>query len=277
MKSSRRVGAFGCIGALALALGCGPSSGDGDGDASAKPSATATTSASARPPSSAVTIDESDKKPGIEVRVKKEIDDRADGISGTALAVKGAQAALQTPKDWTTTKGDITIVSSADKKASLAAGSLGEEKVADVEKALGLSACSWNPSESLKIGKDKIAGGGADGLCSRGDAKIKTAMISAPSEHLLVVVAWESGGDDANLFGALRSMVRAGGGGGGGGLAACCKALEQNAVSAPPDKKGAYTIAIGACKAALGNKDVVAAIRGVQAAAKGINLPADCK
>jgi hypothetical protein len=266
---------------LALVLAA-CSSGSGDDEPTSKPSGkpatdkTPSAAPSATPPASASVKIESDKKPGIDVRVKQEVDNRADGITGTALAPTGAVATLQRHKDWTETKGDFTAVTSADKKVGLAAGSGGSEKVETAATALGLTACEWNPAESVTVGKDKLAGSAADGLCTKGSAKVKAAMVSLSAEKLLVVGAWEDGGDDASMFGAMRSIVKSGGGG-GGSIAACCAALEKNSVSAPPEQKGGYLLAIGACKAALTNKDTAAAIRAVQAAAKGIGLPAECK
>ena len=249
----------------------------GDADSGAAPSsapASAKPSANASPPASAsVKIDKGDTKPGIDPRVKAEVDDRADGIQGTALVLSGAKATLQTPSAWSTVKGDISVVTSTDKKATLGAAAGGAEKLDKVAEALGLKDCQWNPAESLTLGKDKLPGSGADGLCKKESVLLKAAMVHG--ESLFVLVTWEDGGDDASLFGSLRSIARAGAW--GPSIPACCKALEQNAVSAPPDKKGAYLLAIGACKAAMANPDTAAAIRTIQAAAKGIGLPAECR
>lgn len=272
-----------CRSAVVFLVLAACSSGSEDGEPTSKPSskpATQTTSAAASatpPPSASVKIEGPEKKPGIEERVKQEVDNRADGITGTALAPAGAAAVLQRPKDWTETKGDFTAVTSADKKASLAAGTGGADKAEAAATALGLTACQWNGAESVTLGKDKLAGSAADGICKKGSVQVKAAMVVAPGEKLLVVGAWEEGGDAANMFGAMRSIAKGGGTGGGGSVAACCAALEKNVVSAPPEQKGGYLLAIGACKAALTNKDTAAAIREVQKAAKGIGLPAECK
>lgn len=265
------------IGLLSTLLACS-SGGDADDSGSASSSKPATsakpTTSAAQPPASAsVKIDKGDTKPGVDARVKAEVDNREDGLTGTALAVSGAKATLQTPKDWQTTKGETTVVTSADKKSSLGAAAGGAEKLDKAVEALGLKDCQWNPAESLTIGKDKLPGSGADGLCKKGEGSIKAAMVYG--EGLFVLVAWEQGADDASLFGSLRSIVRAAQQ--GSSVAACCKALEQYSISAPPDKKGGYLLAIGACKAALSNPDTAAAIRAIQAAAQGIGLPAECK
>lgn len=266
------------LASLVLLAGCSPASGDDGGPVtSSKPTASTkpTTSTVTPPASASVKIDQGDTKPGVEARVKAEVDNRADGLTGTALAVTGAKVSLQTAKEWTATKGDVSVVASADKKASLGATAGAAEKLEAVASAMGLRECQWNPAESITIGKDKLAGTGADGLCKKNDQPVKAAMVVVSGEDLIVVGAWETGGDDASIFGSMRSIGRAGGP--SSNVAACCRALEQNSISAPPDKKGGYLLAIGACKAALANKDTAAAIRSIQAAAKGIGLPAECK
>src|SRR5438093_8409167 len=94
-------------------------------------------------------------------RVKAELDGRADGITGTPAAVTGAVASLQTPTTWQTTKGDVTVSGTPDKKAQLAMTSFGAEgtagKLAAAATALGLTACEWSPSETLTVGKNKLA------------------------------------------------------------------------------------------------------------------------
>lgn len=262
---------------LTLLAGCSSPSEDGDTASSSTSTATTkpTTTATAKPTSTgAVQIEQPVNKPGVEARIKKEVDAREDGISGNTLGVTGAAAALQTAKEWTTTKGDPTQVASADKKATLAVGVTGEGKRDAALSALGLSECVWNDPEPLKVGKGKLAGLGADGACKRGGAVVKAAQLELAGEKLLVVGVWENGGDDANLFGALRSIVKTGG---GTNLAACCKALEQNAASAPLNLKASYLAAAGVCKSVMSNPDSAAALRSIQAAAKGAGLPADCK
>lgn len=260
---------------LTLLAGCSSPSEDGDTHSSSTSTAKPTATATAKPTSTgAVQIEPPVNKPGVEARIKKEVDAREDGITGNTLGVTGAAAALQTAKEWTTTKGDPTQVASADKKATLAVGVTGEGKRDAALTALGVSECVWNDPEPLKVGKNKLAGLGADGACKRGGASVKAAQLELASEKLLVVGVWETGGDDANLFGALRSIVKAGG---GTNLAACCKALEQNAASAPLNLKPSYLAAAGVCKSVMSNPDSAAALRSIQAAAKGAGLPADCK
>jgi hypothetical protein len=217
----------------------------------------------------------------IEARVKSEVDNRADGITGSPLAVTGAKASMQSPTGWTTTKGEFTVSETPDKKAQLAASSFGPEgatgKLAAATAALGLSACEWGPQESLTVGKTKLASAGADGVCTRGTTQVRTAYVAPTAEALLVVGAWEPGGDAANMFGAMRSIAKATGGGDSSGIAACCAALSQNANSAPPEQKGAYLLAAGACNAARTNPDARAALATVRAALGAASVPASCK
>lgn len=224
---------------------------------------------------SAVKIDTPAGIPGIEPKVKAELDNNANGITGTAVTVGGAKATFQAPKDWPPTKsGDFTVNNSADKKAVLGAGAGGTEKVEATATAAGLTGCKWNPNEAITWGKDKIAGQGADGLCTKDGAEVKAAMISG--ENLVIVGAWAPGTDSANVFGAMRSAAKAAGGS-GGGISACCQALRQNAKSAPPQQQGAYLLAAGACDAARSNPNTAQALAGVRAMLAGAGAPAACK
>lgn len=222
-----------------------------------------------------------DTKPGITPRVKAEVDNRADGITGTALAVTGATASMQSPTGWNTTKGDVTVSASADNKAQLGVAPIGAEgasgKVAAVVSALGLTECQWNSEESVTLGKSKLPATAADGVCKRGATKVETAYVAPSAEKLLVVGAWEPGGDMANVFGAMRSVAKAGGGGGDPtGIAACCAALRQNGANAPPEQKGAYMMAAGACDALKSNPQGRAALGQVRAMLRGMNAPSSC-
>lgn len=258
---------------VVLAAGCSSSSNETEETSprsSSKPTATATAKSTAP---ATVTVEPPKQAPGVTPRIKQEVDKREDGVTGNGLAAAGASAVLQTAKEWTVTKGEPTQAASADKKASLAASATGEGKLDAALKALGLSDCQWSGDETLTVGKNKLVGSGADGLCKRGGAAVKAAKLELAAEKLLVVGAWEDGGDDANLFGALRSIVK----GGGSSVAACCKALEQNAVSAPLNLKPSYLAAAGVCRSVMSNPDSAAAFRQIQAAAKGAGLPADCK
>lgn len=228
-----------------------------------------------------LTVEGPQAKPGIEAHVKAEVDRRTDGITGSTLAVSGARASLQTPTGWAATKGDVTVVASGDKKAQIAATSFtgaADSKLAAATAAMGLTNCDWNPADSLTIGKTSLAGTGADGVCSRGDAKVKAAYVAPTAEGLLVVGAWEDGGDMANVFGSMRSIAKAAGGGGGGdGIAACCAALRQNAGSAPPDQKNSLLQAAAICDGLRNSPQGKAALVAVRGALRGANLPSSCR
>src|SRR5688572_3876866 len=100
-----------------VACSQGAEDGEPTSKPSSKPSAAPQTTSATPPASASVKIDTGDKKPGIEARVKAEVDNRADGITGTVVSPSGARATIQRPKDWTEGKGDFTTATSADKKA----------------------------------------------------------------------------------------------------------------------------------------------------------------
>lgn len=221
-------------------------------------------------------------KSKIEPRVKAELDGRADGITGTPLAVAGAKASLQSPTGWQTTKGAFTVAATADKTAQLAAGALAaadsaSSKLPDAVAALGLSSCEWGPTESVSVGKTKLAASAADGVCMRGAAQVRTAYVSPSAEGLLVVGAWDQGGDAAGVFGAMRSIAKAAGGGDASGIAACCSALRQNASSAPPEQKGFYISAAAVCDGLKNDPQGRAVLGQVRALLMGANVPATCR
>ncbi|EYF04979.1 hypothetical protein [Chondromyces apiculatus] len=218
--------------------------------------------------------------PKVEARVKAELDGRADGITGSALAVTGATASLQTPANWTVTKGAVNVVSTADKKAQFAATATGTEgasaKLSTATEALGFASCEWGSTESLTLGKSKLSATAADGVCTRSGVQVRTAWVTA--EGLLVVGGWEPSGDSAGVFGAMRSIAKAGGGtGGGDGISACCAALQQNSASAPPEQKGFYISAAAACNSLRSNPDARAALNQVRALLASANVPASCR
>jgi hypothetical protein len=223
---------------------------------------------------------EAPAKLAITPRVKAELDGRADGLTGTALAVTGAAASMQTPAGWTVTKAEFSTAASADKKAQLAAGTVGPEgptgKLPAAAAALGLTACEWGTPESLTVGKGKLPATAADGVCTRGQTQVRTAYVAPLAEKLLVVGTWDQDGDSASLFGAMRSIAKAGVGD-SSGIAACCAALRQNAKIAPPEQQGGLLLAAGACDAARNNPDARAALATVRAALAGANAPASCK
>jgi hypothetical protein len=270
----------GWIRAAALAASALLACSSGDDDGTSKPTSSAAPAASPAPtpapkPDTSVKVEGPPKVAGIEPRIKSEVDNRADGMTGSALAPAGAKAVLQTAKEWQATKGDFTVVQAADKKAGISAGAGGDEKSAAAAAALGLTDCQWNPQEILTVGKNKLPGSGADGLCTRSGAKVKAALVTLKGENLLVLGAWEEGGDDKSVFGSLRSIARPEGS--GGGIQACCDAIKKNRASAPPEQQGGYDLAYGACIAAVKSPDSAKVLATVRGMLKSANIPAECK
>ena len=220
----------------------------------------------------------------IEARVKAELDNRADGITGSALAVPGARASMQVPTGWSTTKsGEFNVAAPADKKAQIAAAALGASegvtaKLPAAVTALGLSGCEWGNAESVTLGKSKVTATAADGVCMQGSTQVRAAYVAPQAEGLLAVGAWEPSGDSAGVFGSMRSITKTGTGtGDSSGIGACCSALRQNANSAPPEQKGALISAAAACDALRSNPQGRAALAQVRALLLGANVPASCR
>ena len=266
---------------FAVLLGLAACSGSGDDDKGGGAPPPATTTASETTTSLVLQVEPPVAKPGVELRVKQEVDNRPEGITGATLAVPNTRATLQTPTGWTTAKGDVNVVTSPDKKAQIAAASFtAGQTIArrdGVAAALGLTGCEWNAEDSLTIGKNTLAGNGADGLCSRGAAKVRTAFITSTGESLMVMGAWEDGGDSASVFGAMRSIVKVAGGTANDGIGPCCAALAQNANSAPPDQKVYLLQAAAICNGLRNNPQGRAALGQVRAALRGANMPSACQ
>ncbi len=267
-----------CYAVLPVLAACSSSNNDTTGGA--EPPVTTAPTTTTTPPL-ALTVEGPPTKPGVEARVKAEVDRRTDGLTGSAFPVTGARASLQAPTGWTTAKGDVAVATSPDKKAQIAATSFAADgaggKLPAVIAALGLTGCEWNPAESLAIGKTTLAGDGADGVCTRGAAKVRTAYVAPKAEGLLVVGAWEDGGDSASVFGAMRSIAKAGGAGGSDGIAACCQALRQNAGSAPLDQKPMYIQAAAVCEGLRNSPQGKAALVQVRGLLRGANMPSSCR
>jgi hypothetical protein len=272
-----------CCAALLGLAACGNSGGDTTGGAEPPPatSATAATTTTTTSAPLVLQVEPTLAKPGIEPRVKAEVDKRTDGLTGAAFAVAGARGSLQSPTGWTAAKGDVTVHTAPDKKAQLAGASFGTEgvpgKLPAVVGALGLTGCEWNGEEALAVGKGGVAGSGADGVCTRGAAKIRTAYVALPGDGLLVMGAWEDGGDSASIFGSMRSIVKAAGGAGNDGIAACCAALQQNAASAPLDQKPMLLQAAAICNGLRNSPQGKQALGAVRAALRGANMPSSCR
>lgn len=272
-----------CAAMLAGSLACVAFSGCGNAEPNGSAASASAIAVTPPPPSSGpavLTPDGPPTKPGIEPRVKAEVDARADGITGAPLAVTGARASLQTAPGWKTTPGAIPVVTSGDEKVKLAASAFATEgasgKLPAVETALGLATCTWNPAEPLTIGAAKLAGLGADGTCMLGTATVRTAYVAAQNEGLIVVGAWKPDADAAGVFGSMRSITKAATTGGDAGIGPCCAALRQNANSAPLDQKSSLLIAAGVCDSLRSSPQGRAALGQVRAALRGAKMPSSC-
>ena len=272
-----RLFAFAAVAVTSLGLaGCPNKSNDDSNTAAAPPPATvaaAPVPAPAPTPTAPTNMMPEGSQPaaGVELHVKAEVDNRPDGITGSPVAVPGATAIAMAPTGWQLTKAAFQVAASTDQKAKIAYGT-GPDGNAGAA-ALGLTGCTWNPPEPLVIGAKKLAGQGADGVCKRGAANVKAAFITA--NNLLVVGAWDDGGDLANVFGSMRSVTAAVGG--VDSIAACCNALSQNAKSAPPQQIGLYMAAAGAYNAARSTPQGRAALAQVRAMLMGASVPASCR
>ena len=219
--------------------------------------------------------------PGIEARVKSELDNREDGATGTALTIAGGKAIFQVPTGFTSKKnGNFDHAQTADGKAHFAATQNSGDSnklVEDGTKALGLTECQWGASESVTVGKDKVPATAQDGVCKKGSDSVKTfQVIYSGDANTVAIGAWMDGGKTNDVFGIARS-VKPVKGGGGPGIAACCSALQQNAASAPPQFKGAYIAAAGLCQSAVSNSQGRAALAGIRAALGAASVPSTCR
>jgi hypothetical protein len=226
------------------------------------------------PPEPTTALEPEPAVPGITPRVKAELDRRHDGATGPVLVIAGLRGKMQRPEDWTTASAQgLTLAKSKDDKAQLAAAG-DTTKLDEAVSALGLTECRWAPSESIAAGAKELAASAADGLCKRGGVEIPAAQLTVPDASLVVVGAWENGGDDAGLFATLRSVTGAAkGAGGGGGIAACCAALAQNRKSAPPEQHPHYDTAIQVCKSIQSDPQLAQ----VRATLRNLNVPAACR
>jgi hypothetical protein len=213
-------------------------------------------------------------------RAKSELDGKeADGDYTGGTSLTAGRTAFLGPKDWKKdSKEGFTVFTAADDKARFAAKS-STSPTADLEsaaKALGLTDCKWSTAEAISLGKDKLSADVADGTCKRGAGEVQAAYAALSGEGTIAIGSWDSGGDDKSMFNAFRSATKVSGTG-VDPIAACCAALAQNAASAPPQYKGAYIAAAGACNAMRNNPQGRAALGGVRAALGGASVPAPCR
>ncbi len=262
---------------LALA-GCPEDDGETEPPPTKPTQETTTTAETTTTTTSELQVDTGDKNPAITALVKTELDGRKDGgATGAKLTIPGAQVSFQTVEAWKDGKSGAFVTSeSADGKSRWAGGtsSGGRDGASG---ALGLTNCQWNPDESATVGADELAATVADGICDRGAGKAKAASVTFGSQNAVAVGAWDDGGGDSNaVMSIFRSAKKAATGGPPGGLAACCQALKQNSVSAPPEQKGAYLAAYGACQAMIAAAPPGYASQ-LRAMLRGASLPAPCQ
>lgn len=268
------------VGAIASSFfGCGGNKDEDDGAApkSASPAATpAPTTASSPAPTTAVTPEGTPPASG---RVKLELENRPDGITGQPIAA-GA-AALHAPQGWVVTKGPVTVAKPPTENARIAAVAFTGDPLAKINEAAtaaGLTGCTWGPPEPLTaVGKEKLPGTAADGTCNRGGTKTAAAYVALPGQGAAVVGGWDDpAGDAASVFGSMRSLVKAAQGD-NSGIKACCQALQQNAKSAPPQQQGAYIAAAAMCQSMAANPQGRQGLASIRALLAGAGAPAACK
>lgn len=271
------------VGVIASSFfGCGGNKDEDDGAApkSAAPTtAPAPTPAPSPSPSTVVNPEGTPPTPAGASRVKQELENRPDGIPGTPTPV-GA-AAFNSPAGWVVTKGPVTVTKPPTENARIAAVAFTGDPLAKINEAAtaaGLTGCTWGPPEPLTaVGKEKLPGTAADGTCNRGGTKTVAAYVALPAQGAAVVGGWDDpAGDSVNVFGAMRSLVKAAQGD-STGIKACCQALSQNAKSAPPQQQGAYIAAAAMCNSMAANPQGRQGLASIRALLAGAGAPAACK
>ncbi len=201
----------------------------------------------------------------------------ADGFAGTDLGAGRAKFVAATDWKRSTAEG-FTVFTAADDKARFGAKA-STNPSGDLEaaaKALGLSDCKWGTTSTISMGKDNLAADVSDGTCKRGAGDVQAVYASMTDSGALAIGSWDAGGDDKNVFESFRSVTKAATGG-VDPIAACCAALMQNAASAPPQFKGAYISAAGACNALRNDPRGRAALASVRGSLGGAQVPAACR
>lgn len=214
-------------------------------------------------------------KAAIESHVKAELDGKTEGTKGDAILAKDAKASVQVPSTWKKeAKGDVSTASTPDGKQAIAVSAYdgSAPKLDAAAAAIGLTACTWSAVENVTVGKDKLAGIAADGVCTKGGAQVHTAYLGDLTDNFLVVGVWDN--DMKSVFDAMRSIAKTADG--PDPIAACCNALNSNMQSAPPQQKLAYAAAIAVCNGLKGNPQGRAALGAVRTALIGIAAPGTC-
>jgi hypothetical protein len=218
-------------------------------------------------------------------RIKLELDGRQPDITkGVALAIKGATVSFTAPASWNkSTSESYTVATAPDGKARFSAGSYGADvdpttQLEAAARALGLSGCSWDAADTATVGKDALPASVADGVCKRDGNEVKAgyATFSGEGSRIVSMGGWDEGGDADGMFGTFRSIAKSGSAG-GSGIASCCSALLQNANIAPPEQKGGYLAAAGACRQIVDDPRGRAALAQVRAMLTGLDVPLTCR
>lgn len=214
-------------------------------------------------------------KAAIEPHVKAELDGKTDGTKGDALLAKDAKATVQVLGAWKKeAKGDIQTATAPDGKHAIAVSAYDGSvpKLDAAAAAIGLTACTWGTVENVTVGKDKLAGIAADGVCTRNGASVHTAYLADLTDNFVTVGVWDN--DMKSVFDSMRSIAKVAEG--TDPIAACCNALNSNMQSAPPQQKIIYAAAIAACNGLKGNPQGRAALAGVRGLLVGVAAPGTC-
>ena len=200
----------------------------------------------------------------------------AEGYEGTAL--NAGKTKFTAAKDWKkSTAEGFTVYASADNKARFAANA-STNPAGDLEKAakaLGLTDCKWGTAGGITLGKDNLAADVADGTCKRGAGEVQAVYAALADEGTIAIGSWDAGGDDKSVFETFRSATKLKGN--PNAIAACCNAIAGNAASAPPQQKGIYLAAAGACRQLMGSAQGRAALASIRAQLAGASIPAACR
>ncbi|MFO0618135.1 MAG: hypothetical protein U0414_36420 [Polyangiaceae bacterium] len=212
---------------------------------------------------------------GIEAHVKAELDGKTEGTKGDAVLAKDTKASVQVPSAWKKeAKGDVSTATSADGKQAIAVSAYdgSAPKLDAAAAAIGLTGCKWGTVENVTVGKDKLAGIAADGVCTKGGASVHTAYLGDLTDNFLVVGVWDN--DMKSVFDSMRSIAKTADG--PDPIAACCNALNSNMLNAPAQQKLIYAAAIAACNNLKGNAQGRAALGAVRSLLVGVAAPGTC-
>lgn len=284
--------AFVALSLVALTAACNKEDSASDAKpaaSSATAASTATASAAAPTPppaaTSAAAVVPDSPTAATSTIVKTELDGKEPDAGWTGASLTVQKLSFTTAKDWAAKNGDFSVAAAADGSTGVAAGKYPDgaqpSSLRDAAaKALGVTDCTWASTETVSLGKDKLAAQAADGTCKRDGKPAKAVFVATSGKDMsvLAVGAWDDGKDMKPVLNTLRSAKGAGGGGDSTGIAACCAAIKQNMASAPIMYQGAYAAAYGACNSAMSSPDgkkALGTVRSMLSMAGG--APASCR